>query len=70
MKIGNHITLFELQNLLFQQSLTMKVDYTSSAGAWRVMLQSLSSEGRLWTGIGRTIGEALNNAYDKFERGE
>ena len=71
MKIGNHMSLLELQNLLHEQVLTTKIDFVTSAAAWRTRLnRSDEIGGKLWVGLGRTIGESLQNAYDSYERGD
>lgn len=68
MKITNAMSLLELQNLLREQTLAVKVDFVNSARAWRATLQR-SGEGKLWIGIGRSIGEAFQDAYAKYEGG-
>lgn len=67
MKITNAMSLLELQNLLREQTLTIKVDFVNSAGAWRTTLQRHGAVIHSWIGLGRNIGEALQNAYDKYE---
>jgi len=68
-KINNAMSLLELHGLLRAGSLEMKIDFVNSAAYWRVSLQRLA-DAKMWIGVGRNIGEALKDAYGKYERGE
>lgn len=66
MMIHNGISLPELQMLLRDNNLSIThCGFVASAGCWKV---TLSKEG-FWSqcsGLGRDIGEALKNAFNKF----
>ncbi len=66
LKINSATCLLELQQVLYVEGLTLKVDHVTSAGAWRATLQR-NGEAQLWIGLGRTIGEAVENGVSKYE---
>ncbi len=58
--------MLELQQVLYVEGLTMKVDHVTSAACWRATLQR-NGEVKLWIGVGRTIGDALEDGLSKYE---
>ena len=65
-KVTDATCLLELRTILIVEGLTLKLDYVNSAATWRATLQR-NGEGRLWIGIGRTIGEAVEDGLTKYE---
>lgn len=71
MKFNGATSVLELQRYLNDNRLDMQVVFVSSARAWRVTIAggdvNYRGEQQTWIGIGRVIGEAMQNAVDKFE---
>jgi len=61
--------MLELQQVLYVEGLALKIDHVTSAACWRATLQR-NGEGKLWIGVGQTIGQAVEDGLSKYERGE
>jgi hypothetical protein len=64
-KIGNHITLLELQSFMRDNGISLRVSFVVSANAWRVTIRKEGTHIER-AGIGRTIGEAMKNAFERY----
>ncbi len=65
MKIHNALSFLELQGFLRDNSINMHIDFVASANAWRVRIGKNGTAIER-SGLGRTIGEAMANAYERY----
>lgn len=71
MKITGATSLLELQRLIISQNLDVHVNYVGSAHCFRCVVVGPSKDAPVEpfsaTGIGRDLGEAVADAFTKFE---
>lgn len=67
MKINGATSLLQLQNVMSELSVDMRVDFVASAQCWRVRLNQRGSAAVVWIGVGRSIGDAMQEAVVKYK---
>jgi hypothetical protein len=65
-KVTNATSLLELQRILHNEDITLRVDFVNSAGAWRCTVGRTGGT-KTWAGIGRTVGEAMQCALVAYD---